>query len=56
MMKVDQIVEEIDQLEWYVTLLKNQLTELQQNCDHRFQGDHISQKCVKCNKVDVFYF
>ncbi|TWI59226.1 serine protease [Halalkalibacter nanhaiisediminis] len=55
-MKVGQIEKEIDQLEWNLALLKNRLTMIQQNCNHQFKGDQISQKCVKCNKVNVLYY
>lgn len=55
-MKPDQIEEEMDQLEWQLALLKARLTDIQQNCDHQFIGDHYSQKCVKCHKIDVLYY
>ena len=42
-MKVGQIEEEINQLEWNLALLKNRLTVIQQNCDHHFKGDQISK-------------
>lgn len=48
--------EEINQLKGKLILLKNQLMEIQKNCDHHFQGNLHYETCTKCNKVNVLYY
>ncbi|WP_096186031.1 serine protease [Evansella halocellulosilytica] len=54
--KMQKIEEEIKQSKIRLDFLENRLKELQQQCDHSFKGNTYYRKCVKCNKIEVFYY
>lgn len=51
-----QIEHEMNQLKKRLAFLEKHIKEIQQCCDHHFQGDSYYQKCVKCSKVEVLYY
>jgi hypothetical protein len=52
----EKIEEEINQLKNHIAFLESCLKEIQQNCDHHFNGNQYYETCEKCNKVNVFYY
>ncbi|MFB4165307.1 serine protease [Alteribacillus sp. JSM 102045] len=54
--KVEKIEEEMKQSKIHLAFLENRLKEIQQNCDHSFKGNSYYEKCVKCHKIEVFYY
>lgn len=54
--KVKKIEWEINQLKSRFAFLENRLKEIQQQCNHQFEGDSHYQKCVKCKKIEVLYY
>nr|WP_205831494.1 serine protease [Bacillus sp. RO2] len=48
--------EEINQLKIQLDFLEKSLKEIQQNCNHHFEGNQHHEKCIKCNKVNVLYY
>ncbi|WP_408009997.1 serine protease [Pseudalkalibacillus sp. A8] len=55
-MDAQKIEEEINQYKAHLAFLEKRLIDLQQNCDHHFQGHQNYEKCLKCNKVNVLYY
>ncbi|QIZ08683.1 serine protease [Priestia megaterium] len=55
-MNVQKIKKEITQMKTSLAFLEERLKAIQQNCDHRFDGDQYSEKCLKCYKVNVLYY
>lgn len=55
-MNVQKIKEEIKQLEWKIENLKVRMSEIQQSCDHQYDGNDYFETCSKCNKVNVLYY
>ena len=55
-MNVQKIKEEITQMKTSLAFLEERLKAIQQNCDHRFDGDQYYEKCLKCYKVNVLYY
>ena len=56
MMKIQEIEEEINQMKIHLSFLENRLKENQKNCDHHFLMNLSHEKCLKCNKVNVFHY
>jgi hypothetical protein len=55
-MNVQKIKKEITQMKTSLAFLEERLKAIQQNCDHRFDGDQYYEKCLKCYKVNVLYY
>jgi hypothetical protein len=55
-MNVQKIKKEITQMKASLAFLEERLKAIQQNCDHRFDGDQYYEKCLKCYKVNVLYY
>jgi predicted RNase H-like nuclease (RuvC/YqgF family) len=55
-MEIHKIKKEINQLQTRLYSLEKRLEEIQRNCNHQFKGDLQYETCIKCNKVNVFYY
>jgi hypothetical protein len=56
MMKIQEIEKEINQMKNHLSFLESRLKENQKNCDHHFLMNLSHEKCLKCNKVNVFHY
>ncbi|MFD1737957.1 serine protease [Bacillus salitolerans] len=50
------IINEITCLKKKIQTLEQELKNIQQKCDHDFNGDSYSRICSKCSIVEVLYY
>lgn len=55
-MNIQKMEEEINQLKIHLAYLEDSLKENQKNCDHHFIVNPYHEKCLNCNKVNVFHY
>ncbi|GAE24551.1 hypothetical protein JCM9140_488 [Halalkalibacter wakoensis JCM 9140] len=55
-MHVPEIQRKIDELKQDLLFWENYLKDLQQNCQHTFEGETLYRKCLHCEKIEVLYY
>ncbi|MDZ5470195.1 hypothetical protein SM124_00405 [Bacillus sp. 31A1R] len=53
---VSELKEEIKRLKENIQMLELEIQHIQKNCKHVFLEEQGFRKCMKCHKIDVYYY